>query len=255
MITDIQETIERLKLTGKYKHILENVEKPTFPNLAFVFEMYFADEFTSYGHYLEYEENINQSNDKTIDFTYQARENVKFLFELVRPEMSEKLHSEYKQKLYRQGVTLSSNASNEWQRPEVQTIQLQEKIVDKVEKFPEPEDKFFSVIVVDCTNFHTGMFDDEDARMFMHGKTKKPHFQEYWNGEKSMGLLDSKHPAKNAPDFRRKVTAVIFIPELQAKNMISGAKIIFNSLRSKQHKTLFQDMSNEFQPISDLKWL
>ncbi len=220
MITDVQESIERLRLTERYNYILDHLETSGSTNWPFVFEMLFADEFKLHGLYLNYEVNINPSNDKTIDFIYQAEGNTKFLFELVRPEMSEILQSEYDQKMYRDGVNgvmLSSDNAKNKLRPEAQTIRLQEELLEKVEKFPEPDDKIFSVIVVDCSNFHFGHFDDDDASISMYGVPKNSILLERWNGKRILGMLEKNYTKRNAPDFQRKITAVVFVPMLQAK--------------------------------------
>lgn len=258
MIADVQKSIERLRLTGKYSHILDHLGTPTSPSLPFIFELLFADEFVLFGLYPEYEGNINTSNGKRIDFIYRTEINTKFLFELVRPEMSEILQSEYDQKMYGDGdgVILSSDNANRYLRPEAQTIRLQEKLLGKVEKFPEPDDKNFSVIVVDCSNFHFGHFGDDDARISMYGVPQNPILLERWDGRRTFGLLEKDHPKQqDAFNFQRKVTAVVFVPILQATEMLKESKIIFNSLRSEHHRILFQNMCNNLQPIQHIKWL
>jgi hypothetical protein len=258
MIVDVQESIERLKHTGRYTYILDHIKTSELTNWPYVFEMLFADEFVLHGLYLDYEANINPSNDKTIDFIYHAEGKTKFLFELVRPEMSTILQSEYDQKMYRDDVDdvmVSSDNANEKLRPEAQTIRLQEKLLEKVEKFPEPDDKNFSVIVVDCSNLHFGHFDDDDARISMYGLPKNPILLERWNGKRILGMLEKNYTKRNALDFQDKITAVVFVPMLQAKKMLNGAKITFNYLRTEQHRILFQSMSNDLYPISHIKWL
>ena len=69
-------------------------------------------------------------------------------------------------------------------RPEAQTIRLQEKILEKVGKLPEPDDAIFGLLVVDCTDIHSGMFDEEDCRMLIFGQTRLPQYQEYWRGNR-----------------------------------------------------------------------
>lgn len=255
MMPNTQESTERLQITGRYKYLLERLKTAELTYWSFVFEILFADEFELNGICLDYEVNINPSNDKSIDFIHHAEGDTKFLFELVRPAMSEILQTENNQRLYKDGVMLSTDHANEKLRPEAQTIRLQEELLEKVEKFPEPDNKIFSVIVVDCSNFHFGHFDQDDARISMYGVPNNPILLERWNGKRISGMLEKNYIKRNAPDFQRKITAVIFIPTLKPGKIFSEAKIVFNHFRSDQHKILFQSMASSLQPIKDIKWL
>ena len=252
---NIQESIERIKLTGNYKKLLDRLQSAESANQSFKFELLFANEFELNNISLLYEDNINPANNNTIDFVYQAGENAKILFELVRPEMSEVLQSEWEQNLYTDGVLLSSDNDDEKLRPEAQTIRLQEKLLEKVEKFPEPNDEYFSVIVMDCSNFHYGHFDDEDARISMYGVPKKPILLEQWNGKRILGMLEKEFTKKNVITFQRKISAVVFIQKLRTKNILSEAKIISNCLRTETHRILFQNKIDHLPPFNNVNWL
>ena len=101
-------------------------------------------------------------------------------FELVSPKMSDELkRASAPAKTDVEGVSiysvlLESTHENQYLRPEALTIRMQEKLLEKVDKFPERTDYVFSTIVVDCSSFHFGRFDDEDCRMVIFGRHKTP---------------------------------------------------------------------------------
>jgi hypothetical protein len=252
---NIRKSIERLKLLGEYEIILRKLEVSGYQDLPILFEALFADALTISGTRLIHEFNANPFSEKTIDFLYQAQSGEQVFFELIRPEPSDELRNQYEHKMYKEGVLLSSDYTNEFLRPEAQTLRIQEKILGKVEKFPEPDEMKFSTIVVDCSNFHFGHFDDEDARIVMYGKPKSSILTEYWQGTRVQGLLEKTNKLREIPDFQRKVTSVIFVQDIYAPSLLNGARIVFNSTRTEQHKLSFKNMLSSLLPSSDLIWL
>ena len=111
---------------------------------------------------------------------------------------------------------------------------MQEKLLEKVEKFPEPAEAIFSTIVVDYSAFHFGHFDGEDCRMVLFGRTQNPYFQEYWNGKPIVGILHPGNNRRGAKEFRERVTAVVFIPEKDV-NLLDKAFVLMNVCRSESH--------------------
>ena len=133
----------------------------------------------------QYEINVNPTNDTTVDFVYQENSNHKLCFELLSPDMSDTLKKATEPRatdtedIKAWEVLLEGNHQNEYLRPQAQTIRLQEKLLDKVVKFPAPDDNIFCSIVVDCTQFHFGHFDPDDCHMVMYGKSKVPEFGDF----------------------------------------------------------------------------
>jgi hypothetical protein len=252
LIKDIERSIDRLRRAGRYTKLIRNLGQSELLNTPFIFEILFADAFESHGLYLTYEFNANPLNDKFIDFLYQVSSDERVLFELVSPEMSDALQNEYSQKIYTEGLTLSSQHPNRFLRPEAQTLRIQEKILEKVEKFPAPDDRQFSVIVVNCSNFHSEHFDDEDSRIIMYGKPRNPIFTERWQGKRIIGLLEQTHKKENSSDFRQKITAVVFI---QNKDLLNGAWIICNTNRTEQHRKIFKNILRNLPPFERTNWL
>lgn len=151
-------------------------------------------------------------------------------------------------------VLLESNHPNEHLSPEAQSIRLQEKLLEKVVKFPEPIENVFCTIVVDCTNFHFGHFDPDDCRMVMYGRTKVPEFQEFWGDSPVLGLLNPSLKKKYAEDFRSKITAVIFIPKIEA-NLLSNGFLILNHHRPNNHLQEFWTTLRHNEVFHRLKYL
>lgn len=132
-------------------------------------------------------------------------------------------------------VLLESGSPNPYLRPEAQTIRLQEKLLEKVEKFPAPVANIFSIIVVDCSSFRFGHFDGEDCRMVMYGKTRNAYLQELWDGDPIIGLLNDHYDKKGAKEFRERITAVIFVPDISIHDSFGKAFIVLNEHRPEDH--------------------
>jgi hypothetical protein len=253
--------LDRLKDSGKYPGLVKKAERS--PSQAVAFEVMFADAFESKGIALQNEARVNLVNDKTVDFVYQSQANERFCFELVSPEMSDRLKGECEcvetavEGLA--GVSLSSNNAKEHLRPEAQTIELLWKLLEKVDKFSEPHSETFAIIVVNCSNFHFGHLDDEDCRMVMYGKTRTPAYQEYWRNNRGksspvQGMLDDACELRGARSFRRKGTAVIFVPKLLPL-LLSGAYVVLNHHRSERHRVAFAAGIRDLAPFSGLCWI
>ncbi|MBI9045048.1 MAG: hypothetical protein JEZ06_11210 [Anaerolineaceae bacterium] len=229
-------------------------------DMPFVFEALFANCLESSGMSLDYEVNVNANNGSDVDFCFQIGEHCKFCFELLRPEMKDELKDEY-QKIDGDGffgVELTQDHNREYLRPEAQTIYLQDKLLEKVYKFPFPQANFYSIIVVDCSNIHFGHFRDEDCRMEMFGKTANPIWQEKWLHKHSksriLGLLENENNKRGAKDFREKITSVIFVPEISA-NPLKSAYIVLNNHRQNSYIEKFRDTLLTMTPFQNLQWI
>jgi len=255
----LEAVLNRLAATGRYVGLVEQIRQSK-EDISFIFEALFADSFESRGIFLRYEANVNPTK-KSVDFLYQDEEGEQFCFELVSPKMSKELREKCKyvqtevDGVLEYEVALSSNHVNPFLRPEAQTIRMQEKLLDKVCKFPEPADKVFSTITVNCSSFHFGHFDDEDCRAVMYGKTRSPAWQEYWKGEgRIRGLCEDTHSGRETPSFRRKITAVIFVPKL-SPHLLNGAYIALNPNRSNHHRGAFEAKLRNMPLFNGLHWI
>ncbi|MEJ2324265.1 MAG: hypothetical protein P8Y77_05690, partial [Nitrospirota bacterium] len=192
----IIEILDFLRPFGKYASIVDNIERSDPPRPSFVFEALFAYALERHGISLDYEVNVTPLNDTAVDFVYGDEGGNKLCFELLSPEMSDELRQRCLPiKTGIEGIStwevlLESGHPHPHQRPEALTIRMQEKLLEKIDKFPDPSDDIFSIIVVNCESFHWGCYDGEDARMVMYGRTVNPIFQEFWGGEPIKGLLD-----------------------------------------------------------------
>lgn len=243
-----KEVISNLKNkgNGKYKDIINKIENYVFlgknPERSFVFEALFANILISNEIFPSYEKKINPDNDQSVDFVYKEADDL-ICFELLSPRRSEELEKHIKATTTNiEGISiyeehLTSNHENEHIRPEAQQIRMQDKLFEKVNKFPRHSCNNFSVIVVDCGNFQSGMYDDDDCRMVMYGKTREPLNQQYWEGTSIFGILDDSNNKRGAKEFRDRVTAVIFIPEFPSNplDLLNNAFIVPNLYREKEH--------------------
>ena len=238
----------RARGSGKYSRIIRAVESTRPPDASFVFEALFAYALERHGSSPGYEVNINPENSSTVDFILPEQNGSRLCFELVSPNMSDELAHEAGPRVTDAeggsvyGAVLHSDNPNQHLRPEAQTIRMQEKLLEKVEKFPPPTEGVFPAIAVDCTKFHSGQYDEEDCRMVMFGRTQEPMLQERWEGSGLMGLLDERNVRRGASEFRERIDAVIFVPEVSpdtAANVLNDALIVMNTLRPSEYRDAF----------------
>lgn len=259
MIQYFKKIKDELSGIDRYKRLISEVNKVYPPLDSFLFEAIFAYHAEKSGLPFKYEVNVNPYNDTTVDFVFTDDE-YKFCCELLCPELSESLklattpqNTDIEGIKYYE-VNMGSNHPNEHMRPEAQTIRMQEKLLEKICKFPVPIETIFCIIVVNCKYFHFGHFDPDDCNMVMYGKTKVPEFQEYWGNSQILGLLNPSLNKKYAIDFRAKVTAVIFIPTISIGSTNDGF-LILNHHRSKQHLEKFWDILRKYEVFQKLKYL
>ncbi len=247
----------------KYSHIRDRIENSDNPT-PFIFEALFAYALETHGISPNYEINVTPLNNSRIDFVYKEEDGSKFCFELLSPDMSVELARQCTPKeteipgVSKWEVLLEGSHLNQHLRPQAQTIRMQEKILEKVDKFPDPSDDIFSIIVVNCQGFHFGHFDGEDCRMVMLGRTQNQFHQEFWEGEPIRGLLNRTNDKRGAQEFRKRVTSVIFIPKVPPKNsfdILDEAFIVFNELRSKKHLEFFWGKLKYSEVFCKLKYV
>jgi hypothetical protein len=251
----VENIVANLSRSGRYSGLLNRIGDPVSP--SFLFELLFANALEKSGVLLNYEVAV-RSGAKTVDFVNDDGDGAHLCFELTSPEMGNELKREYaSSKTESEGIStysvqLSSNHDNEYLRPEALTLRMQEKLLDKVDKFPDPTDSVFSVIVVDCSAFHFGCFDGEDCRMVVFGKTSEPAFQEDWRGSQIRGILDPADDRRGAPEFRERITAVVFVPEKKVE-LLDQAFLVLNVSRSRNHLERFWSRCRAVSVLSNLK--
>lgn len=257
----LEKIIPYLKGLGQYTSLINKIESSNNKLTSYIFEALFAYTLESNGMQLAYEVNIS-SNNSTVDFVYTEASNNTICFELLSPEMSDELKRECTlketdingYKIHKYEILLEGSHWNAYFRPQAQTIRIQEKLLEKVDKFPSPSDNIFSVIVIDCTNFHFGHFDGEDCSMVIYGRTREPLLQEFWGCEPIKGLLDNTYNRRGAKEFRERVSSVIFIPE-KSFELFNKAFIVLNNHRSKIHLETFHQKLTKQSVFSKLKYV
>jgi len=257
MKQQLRNLIRTLRATGRYTELVRNLESATWPVRSYIFEAIFAREFEAAGCPLRYEVAVNNGSSKSIDFVYPATSTPRVCFELVSPRMSNLVrdifgpHPTKIPGVLVEGASLSSDTLDEKLRPEAQAIRLQEKLLEKVGKFPEPAEDIFAVLVVDCTDFHFGMLDREDCRMLMFGRTRYPYSQEFWRGARILGLLNEKNPNHGSTLFHQRASAVILLPELTWHGL-PGSYLVLNNLRSLKHRAGLREELSRLPPVASL---
>ena len=218
-LTDVKEVHNYLGGLGRYGALIERYRK--YPDDRSVwFEMVFAYWLEDAGITSGYEQRVNAENDKTVDFVATVH-GLNYEMELVRIEHSDELMKNLETQKAAEdflpiyGLLLSSDHENEYFQTAAQLIRLQEKILEKVDKFGEPSDNTLALIVVDCSNIHLGMLDDDDVRMTAYGKPRQREFQEYFRGLRVKGLFEEDFKPRQADSLRRKISAVVFVTELK----------------------------------------
>ncbi len=238
----IENIVTGLSKSGRYSRLLSYITDPVRP--SFLFELLFANAVEDSGVLLNYEVNVRSDTNATVDFVHDDGDGTRLCFELVSPEMSQELKRESApvktdiEGVSRYSVRLESRHENQYLRPEALTIRMQEKLLEKVGKFPGPRDDVFSTIVVDCSAFHFGHFDGEDCRMVIFGRTQEPHFQEFWDNKPIQGILNPANQRRSAKEFQERITAVIFVIEKDVA-ILDKAFLVLNVSRSMPHLEAF----------------
>lgn len=249
----IENIVTNLSKCGRYSRLLRYITDPVPP--SFLFELLFANAIEDSGLLLDYEVNVHSDTNATVDFVYEDGDGTLLCFELVSPEMSQEL----KLKTDIEGVStysvlLESRHENQYLRPEALTIRMQEKLLEKVGKFPEPRDDVFSTIVVDCSAFHFGHFDGEDCRMVIFGRTQEPYFQEFWDNKPIEGILNPANQRHGAKEFRERITAVVFVIEKELA-ILDKAFLVLNACRSTSHLEAFWSKLRDRPIFGKLKYV
>ena len=218
-LTKITQVESYLRNLGRYSDLLIRYSQDN-EDRSIWFEMVFAYWLEDSGIIPKYEKNVNPKNNKSVDFAFLFH-GASYHLELVRVEHSDAVmdHIQAQQGVdsifHSYGLLISSDHSNPYFRTAAQLIRLQEKILEKVDKFGLPSNKVLSIIIVDCTNIHSGMIDDEDVRIVAFGSAMNLDLQEFWNGKRLKGLFEVDFTARNSGELRKKISAIIFISKLK----------------------------------------
>jgi hypothetical protein len=216
-LENIGEVRAYLADTGGYEALLARHEVNP-DDRSIWFEMVFAYWLIDSGVTPQYEVNVNPSTDKTVDFAAKFAERA-FNMELVRIEHSQEVQAQMDSQdnipdgIY--GLLLHSDSENPFFKTAAQLIRLQEKILEKVEKFGNPVENTLSLVIVDCTNINVGILDEEDIRIAAYGQAAQPEFQEYWNGVELKGMFQPDFNFRHAERLRERLSAIVFLRKLE----------------------------------------
>lgn len=254
----IEDMVANLTELGRYSRLLNCISDPV-PQ-SFLFELLFANILETNGLELSYEVGIRPSTNTTVDFVLENNDGTRLAFELVSPEMSNELKAQSApietgtEGVSTWSVLLEGDHHNPHLRPQAQTIRMQEKLLEKIDKFPESAEGIFSTIVVDCSAFHFGHFDGEDCRMVLFGRTTNPYFQEYWNDKPITGILNPDNNSRGAKEFRERITAVVFIPEKDI-DLFDKSFLVMNMCRSESHLRAFWSKLKNIPVLGKLRYV
>ena len=245
----MEEIVDKLKKTGKHNLLLAMWYERNDDEIRF--EVLFAYWCERRNLSLNYELNVNPENDKTVDFNFVTENGVTVNLELVRPDLNKGI----KEKLtgdVLQGYILTSDHEDPDFRTCAQQIKLQWALLEKVEKFPPYSENTINIIVADCSKIHAGMFDHHDLGMAMYGYPGNPIWQEYWEGNKLIGMWEEGYNQRGSDKFCDRVSAVIFVPK-QKKELLGEALAALNPLKSKEHRERILDELKVYEAFVDVR--
>jgi len=199
---------------------------------------------------LAYEVNVNTNTTKTIDFNFITENHVTVNFELVRPDLNKGIRDKLSGDVL-QGYILTSDHADPDFRTCAQQIKLQWALLEKVGKFSNYSKSTINIIVVDCSNVHHGMFDHHDLGMAMYGYPGNPIWQEYWEGNKLIGMWEAGYEQRGSDDFCERISAVIFVSQLQER-VLANALAALNPLITREHKMLVFNSLQNCQAFVDM---
>ncbi len=250
LIPELIRFLRSKKRKGSYSTVIGKIDRPD-PDPHYLFEAVFAYQLSQVGFEPEYEAPFANGNAKTVDFLVENN-GVATFFELLRVDESEAvgdLMQPDEEGFFE--VKLSSDHPKKHLRPAAQDVRMQEKLCDKVDKFTEDDSKV-AVLVVDCSTYHLGMMDGDDIRSVMSGVPKSPSSVQSLDGKAPVvGLLDPNCPSQKSEDFRKRISAVVFVPNLGSE-CLKGATVALNVCRSTDHQKLIMKELKQNAIFSDM---
>jgi len=245
----MDDIIEYLEQSGNHDQLLVKWRERNDDEIRF--EVLFAYWCEEKCLSLNYEVNVNPDNDKTVDFNFVTNNDVTVNLELVRPDLNKGIREQLTGDVL-QGYILTSDHADPNFRTCAQLIKLQWALLEKIEKFPQLSETTINIIVVDCTNVHAGMFDRHDLGMAMYGYPGNPVWQEYWEGNKLIGMWEEGYNQRGSEGFCNRISAVIFVP-IQENELLENALSALNPLQSREHRQLIFDELNIYQAFVNVQ--
>ena len=244
----LQDIVAFLSSMPRYRRLI--VQYETDPDdHSLWFELSFAYWLERDGYPLRYEVRANRKNETSVDFELTRGER-RLLFELTRVERNDGIQAHIDAQTHDDGpfqgydVLLSSDHQDPHFKTAAQAIRLQEKILEKVPKFPDPTGNTTSWIVVDCSTIHEGMLDGADVEIVMYGKCHNPLFQEYWNGKRLVGMYEPKYSRRNSVEFKKKIDGILFVPELKPGGLKEAFVTLNPTCDSERRQQAFSDIKH-----------
>lgn len=245
----MDEIIEYLENSGKHSQLLSKWRETGDNDIRF--EVLFAYWCEKHDLSLNYEVNVNSDNEKTVDFNLVTNNNVTVNLELVRPDLNKGIRDQLSGDVL-QGYILTSDHRDPNFSTCAQNIKLQWALLKKAEKFPPCSNTTINIIVADCSNVHGGMFDSDDLGVTMYGYPGNPAYQEFWDGNKLIGMWEEGYNQRGAEDFNNKISAVIFVPKQKIELLDKGLTAL-NPLHSTQHRQLILDELKIYQAFDNVQ--
>lgn len=184
MILDFSKKVDFLAAAGRYSGLLKSIS--TWGGWEHVagdaFEIHFAYAFESQAATLQREVKLLEGSDTSVDFQYQSETGQRVNLELGHIFEQSWIRDEQKKNSWE--ITLLSTVDKKNQTPLWESIYTQGKIRSKVQinkdgliepiKFPIPNVNMINGIVMDVTQLHLGMFDEDDAIEIICGAEHVP---------------------------------------------------------------------------------
>jgi hypothetical protein len=244
----LQDIVAFLSSMPRYRGLIARYERAPEDHSLW-FELSFAYWLERDGYPLRYEVPVNPKNQTSVDFELTRGER-RLLFELTRVERSDEIqahidaqtHNDAPLQVY--DVLLSSDHQDPYFKTAAQAIRLQEKILEKISKFPDPTANTTSFIVVDCSTTHEGMLDGADVEIVMYGRCHNPLFQEYWNGNRLVGMYEPTYSRRNSDEFKKKIDGILFLPELKPAGLKEAFVTLNPTCGSERRQKAFSDIKH-----------
>lgn len=261
LLKEIEQIIAYLKPLRRYDKLIDLFN--THKNRGYAFELYFAYAMEQKGVKLEYEKRANVNNDKTVDF-YHAFQGNNIWFELVSLDTSDVIKNDIEQQhkntqsggVSYHSLVIKSDHPNPHYDSAAQLIRLQEKILEKPEKFSTPSDDTFNIIVTDCSQIHLGAFDAEDFRNAIYGYPKDMRLREVFKGQRVKGLFEDGLDKRNISELQNKTSALICLGRVKLDLFTKErAYISCNPLLGAHHYHKTYDCLAELAPLKTARYI
>jgi len=203
-------------------------------NMAKLFELRFGHALHRAGVEPSYE--APGEGDSRLDFGFSSGGN-DFLVEMMRLEETDAVKAATATTQFDDGATmmarhLHSNADDERQSPEGETLKAAQRICQKCakdgkpHKFPKP-DKATHVLLVDFRTFMNGGDKADRAHVALGGEFVPPPLRQYYKGKLITGVFNEKTNMKGAAEARERLHFIGFVNEKSYGDGTFGPAIQF----------------------------